>query len=128
MISTLLHIARGVAHRAATAHERSPEWKTFRKHFLEKNPCCAACGTKLFLEAHHVTPFETNPDLELDEENLIPLCHLRGHHLLLGHGDNFRFYVRRVRELARQVYVGTRSAKEAAEVAKDERVPIRAKA
>lgn len=125
MLSTLLHLARGVAHQAATAHVRSAMWKTVRGRFLRLNPACAVCGTRHFLEAHHVVPFEHNPDLELDEDNLVPLCHWRGHHLSIGHGGNFRFYVPRVRELARQVHTGMRSAAKAAEVAEDERVPIR---
>lgn len=96
-----------------------------RRAWLKSNPECAACGTRLLVEVHHVCPFEHDPSKELDDTNFISLCHFRACHLLIGHGDSFHFYAPRVRELARQVRVGRKTRKEAAELAKEERLPIR---
>jgi 5-methylcytosine-specific restriction endonuclease McrA len=45
------------------------------------------------LQVHHIVPFSTAPDLELEPSNLITLC--MGEfdcHLRLGHGGSFRHY------------------------------------
>ena len=63
---------------------RSNQWRTVRKHFLEKNPMCAACGSTKNLEAHHKIPFHINKSKELDENNLITLCN-NYCHFLFGH-------------------------------------------
>jgi hypothetical protein len=66
---------------------RSPKWSEVRSQFLKENPICAVCRTKgnilKPLEVHHVQPFHENPELELQNSNLIVLC--RPHHLLIGH-------------------------------------------
>lgn len=66
---------------------RSGHWPTVRKHYLESHPVCAACGRDEHLEVHHRKPFHTNPDLEMDEKNLITLC--RRCHEFLGHLDKW---------------------------------------
>jgi Na+-transporting NADH:ubiquinone oxidoreductase subunit NqrA len=71
---------------------RSGEWPTIRKHFLEKNPTCAACGEKILLNVHHMQPFHEFPQLELDENNLITLCMKNLCHLEIGHGDSFKSF------------------------------------
>jgi len=67
---------------------RSSEWPAVERAYIKKNPCCAICGGKVGLNAHHIIPFEYGGP-ELDENNLITLC--RGTfncHLLFGHlGD-----------------------------------------
>ena len=68
---------------------RSNKWPGVRKKFLEKHADCACCSSKKSLEVHHKKPFHGNPELELDENNLITLCDgsMRCH-LLVGHlGD-----------------------------------------
>src|SRR5271154_2464130 len=71
---------------------RSGEWPTVRKHFLEKNPTCAACGGKSLLNVHHKEPFHLDPRLELDDNNLITLCIRNLCHIDIGHGDDYKFY------------------------------------
>jgi hypothetical protein len=71
---------------------RSGEWPTVRKHFLEKNPTCAACGGKSMLNVHHKQPFHLDPRLELDENNLITLCIKNLCHVEIGHGDDYKAY------------------------------------
>lgn len=67
---------------------RSSQWSTIRKHYLESHPECEACGTREDLNVHHVKPYHTNPELELDISNLITLC--RKHHLEIGHRGNWK--------------------------------------
>lgn len=60
-----------------------------------REPTCAACGhTGLGVQVHHIKPFHLHPNLELDPDNLITLCEVKGreHHLLLGHLDNWESY------------------------------------
>lgn len=79
--------------------KRSGKWPTVEKHFLEAHPTCAACGGKERLNVHHCIPFSTDPKLELDEANLITLCMGKSEcHLLIGHGNNFRFFNKNVKE------------------------------
>ena len=74
--------------------KRSDKWPTLRKHFLQTNKTCAMCGGTKHLEVHHVRPFHTHPELELDPKNLIVLCENKKDgvncHLLFGHLGNFK--------------------------------------
>lgn len=63
--------------------DRSSKWPKVRDQFVALHPKCEACGSVLSLNVHHVKPFATNPDLELDPRNLITLC--RDHHFRVGH-------------------------------------------
>lgn len=51
------------------------------------------------LQVHHIKPFHLHPDLELDPDNLITLCEIKGrdHHLLIGHLDDWEAYNPNVR-------------------------------
>lgn len=71
-------------------HARSPHWQTVRKAFL-KGKVCACCGGTEDLEAHHIKPFHTHPELELVVSNLLPLCEKPSHscHLVWGHFYNW---------------------------------------
>lgn len=71
------------AHDEMVGSARSDEWPKVRLAHLRKNPYCEACGTVLELNVHHIKPFHTNPELELDPRNLITLC--REHHFFVGH-------------------------------------------
>lgn len=53
---------------------RSPKWPTIRAIKIADAGCCAACGGKKKLIAHHIQPFHVKPELELDLNNLIVLC------------------------------------------------------
>ena len=81
--------------------KRSSHWETVRKHWLEYNDECAACGAKDKLQVHHCAPFHLHPELELDYNNLITLCEDSKHrecHLAIGHRNNFKNEVPTVRE------------------------------
>lgn len=96
MLKTLLHgynLLRHSLRDVGTGVSRSSHWPTVEKHFKEKHPTCACCGSTVRLQVHHKKPFHLDPSLELDENNLITLCMSpRECHLLIGHGDNFKAY------------------------------------
>lgn len=80
--------------------ERSPEWPRVAHEHLAIEPACACCGHKgQGLQVHHIKPFHLHPNLELDPNNLITLCEIKGrdHHLLLGHLDDWESYNPNVR-------------------------------
>lgn len=71
---------------------RDPHWPEVRRRHLLRNPCCAACGTKDYLEVHHIIPvhFPHGWLYELEFSNLITLCNgpTQKCHLWVGHcGD-----------------------------------------
>ena len=76
--------------------KRSSKWTTVRKHHIEANPICAACGGTKALEVHHIKPFFLYPDLELDPNNLITLCESKkggiNCHLAWGHLCNYKSF------------------------------------
>ncbi len=49
-------------------------WKKLRNEFVKKNKHCFICGGVENLEVHHIIPKKINPDLYLEESNLIVLC------------------------------------------------------
>jgi hypothetical protein len=70
---------------------RSPLWDALRDSFI-KGKVCAVCGGTKHLQLHHIKPFHLQPELELDPQNLIPLCEGNKNmncHLVLGHYQNF---------------------------------------
>ncbi|HEY3993606.1 MAG TPA: HNH endonuclease [Ktedonobacteraceae bacterium] len=90
-----LEIARKYGHES-----RSPEWPAVAHAHLAKEPACRVCGHRgQGLQVHHIKPFHLYPDLELDPNNLITLCELKGrdHHLLIGHLDDWESYNPQVR-------------------------------
>ena len=68
---------------------RSPSWSKIRREHLNKFPYCAACGRNKKLEVHHIKPFHTNPELELDPNNLVTLCD-DPCHFVFGHLMNYK--------------------------------------
>lgn len=72
--------------------KRSPEWDNVQENHLKTHDECVACGSKEKLNVHHIKPFHLFPELELDPNNLITLCMDNECHLLIGHGNNFKFY------------------------------------
>ena len=83
---------------------RSPLWRSFRNDFLKSNPVCQICGSKKKLVVHHVIPVHVDASKELDNDNLITLCHgnnrygIKSCHLLFGHFGNFRKYNEDIRQ------------------------------
>ena len=92
-IKHLYRVAASALRERAKAKKRSPKWRVVKKHFLEKNPACAACGSKKHLQVHHIKPFHLFPGLELEDYNLLSLCMSKFEcHLRIGHGDDFRCF------------------------------------
>lgn len=63
--------------------DRSSKWRSVRNAFVAAHPVCEACGSDEDLNVHHVQPFHSHPELELDWDNLTTLC--REHHYMIGH-------------------------------------------
>lgn len=63
--------------------ERSGRWPSVRRAYIEDNPVCVACGSDDELNVHHIKPFHTHPELELEPSNLITAC--REHHFSICH-------------------------------------------
>ena len=66
---------------------RAPRWPKLRREHLEREPRCAACGTKEGVVPHHVVLVSVDPRMELEPTNLITLCESKTHncHLIWGH-------------------------------------------
>jgi hypothetical protein len=71
--------------------KRSYLWKKIRQKHLDKNPCCAACGSCEKLDVHHIIPVSIDPSKELDQDNLITLCN-KYCHFVFGHLMNWKSY------------------------------------
>lgn len=93
-ICMITGITDAITGKAPLGSKRSGKWSTVRKHFLVKNPECAACGSKKKLNVHHIKPFHEHPELELDENNLITLCESDCGgvvcHLFFGHLGDYK--------------------------------------
>jgi len=77
-------------HLARCQRNGDASWTRLEQHFLKTFPTCAACGSPLEVQAHHIDP---HPRLRLNPGNLIALCMgLRECHLKIGHGGNFRTF------------------------------------
>lgn len=86
---------------------RSSEWGRVEKEHLLREPACLACGHKGHgLQVHHIKPFHLHPQLELDPNNLMTLCEIKGrdHHLLLGHLDEWESYNENVKSDVKHFY------------------------
>lgn len=91
MIKKIKDIIQG---KASIREKRSSKWNKIRKEHLKKNPRCVVCNGKKSLEVHHIKPFNSHPELELDPNNLVTLCENKRNgvncHLLFGHLGNYR--------------------------------------
>lgn len=92
MITKIKDLIQGKVSLADPA--RSSKWRGVRATHLKDHPCCVVCGGTKSLNVHHIKPFHTHPELELDSNNLITLCECKLHgincHLLVGHLGNFK--------------------------------------
>lgn len=74
--------------------KRSKHWRKVRNAYLKNNNRCVLCNGTKSLIVHHIKPFHTHPELELETDNLITLCEAKRYgvncHLLFGHLGNFR--------------------------------------
>lgn len=89
---TAAPVAMGAGHEMYAGILRSPHWAKVRVDHLDKEPCCAVCGSRVLLNVHHIKPFHLFPELELEDSNLITLCEGKvvNCHLLFGHRMNWR--------------------------------------
>lgn len=89
MKNPITQVKRYLANRK---HPRDPQWESYRRAQLVRQPECQWCGSRTDLQVHHVLPFHTHPDRELDFTNFITLCEKAGVgcHLGKGHLGNFR--------------------------------------
>jgi hypothetical protein len=90
---------------------RSSQWPAVRRAFLRQNPRCLLCGNDRSLNVHHVEPYHTHPERELDPTNLITLCERSevpdlfglNCHQWAGHLGNWSSVNPRVREVVRKL-------------------------
>lgn len=86
------------------AFHRSPLWPHLRSHHIALHPTCAACGSSVRVEVHHIVAVHHDPSRELDLANLITLCSGPArHHYRLGHLSNWDLDNPHVREHAAAV-------------------------
>ncbi len=94
MIKHYLNKARSKSREKRKSRSRSSRWDEVRDDFIRNNQFCSACGYTEELQVHHMKPFKSHPELELDPSNLITLCMgPKDCHLFIGHGGNFKFHV-----------------------------------
>ena len=108
MIKKLIGLISGDPNKEEKEHgkARSPEWERVRKEYLKTNPKCAVCGSTEKVQVHHVLPYHLHPELELNPNNFITLCEIKGtdHHLNVGHRGSFQDYNPNVRENAQYLW------------------------
>lgn len=89
----MISFFKGTEKQKLCGSARSPKWPEFRKNFL-KGKSCAVCGGVDMLELHHIKPFHLHPELELDPNNVLPLCESQKNgvtcHLFIGHLGNYK--------------------------------------
>jgi len=73
---------------------RNRNWFRVKNQFLSKYNYCANCLRTDNLIVHHIYPFHSYPNLELDPGNLITLCNHFGSncHFVIGHNGNWNFF------------------------------------
>lgn len=49
-------------------------WLSLKSKILYLKKYCEICNSKRFLQVHHILPRSSNPELAMDEENLMVLC------------------------------------------------------
>ncbi len=69
----------------------------------KKNPVCEATGSTRRLEVHHIVPVSVNPTLADWPSNLITLE--KKAHLVIGHGGNYKNYVKNVAEVCATIRI-----------------------
>lgn len=72
---------------------RSLKWTGIRNAYLRANSKCACCGSNKKCEVHHIQPFHTHPELDLEPTNFMTLCESKSTlncHIIIGHGGNYR--------------------------------------
>ena len=92
MLRHLLRLAHSTI-RETIKKNRSPEWRTVSHNKVAVVKQCEICGSVDRLQVHHIQPFHSFPELELEPTNLVVLCMGKNEcHLLCGHGGSFKSY------------------------------------
>lgn len=84
---------------------RSGKWPAVRAAHLKREPECQACLRTKELEVHHIRPVHTGGP-ELDDSNLITLCH--DCHFTVGHGCNWKHWRPEVKDICATLRAGIR--------------------
>lgn len=89
-----MHLIDVLKGKTTLSVKRSKDWHKVRNLFLKKNNKCHVCSGTKKLEVHHIKPFNTHPELELNTSNLITLCESKKNgvncHLFIGHLGSYR--------------------------------------
>lgn len=92
ILGKISDLAKGKADLSTSA--RSSKWPKVRADYIKINNRCAVCDGTKKLEVHHIHPFHTHPELELESTNFVTLCESNNNgincHLLVGHLGNYR--------------------------------------
>lgn len=90
MLHALYHAAKDFL-QGKPVHLRSSKWRSVRAAHLKVEDRCQYCGSKDYLEVHHIKPFHLQPELECKQYNLITLCEGPNRcHLIHGHLGNWK--------------------------------------
>jgi hypothetical protein len=116
-----IKLVKSIVRERKKSKSRSPGWNDLRDQHIKNNPVCAACGTAKMLHVHHIMPFNENPLLELDPDNLITLCGINDCHINLGHGGSYRFYFPYIRQLCSDLKSSAISRRDARKIARQNR-------
>ena len=74
-------------------------WQKCKREFYKRVPKeCACCGSKKKIEAHHIKPRHSFPELALTLSNLIALC--KGCHFKIGHLGSYFTYNATIKTVA----------------------------
>ena len=89
------YIKDSIQKKSGTCNKkRSSTWRIVRRVHITLHSNCAVCNSTKKLEVHHILPFHSHPQHELDPDNLITLCENKKYgincHLLIGHLGNYR--------------------------------------
>lgn len=92
-MDSIAHYVQAKVHNAVEESRRPAAVTEAQHKHLKAFPECAACGSTQECQAHHITPYNTDPAKGADPNNFITLCeHMGGpeHHLHCGHGGDFK--------------------------------------
>lgn len=107
MLGHFLRVAHSIIRETLVKRGRSPEWPKVERLKRASVGACEVCGAIMRLQVHHIKPFHTFPELELDPSNLVVLCMGPNEcHLQCGHGGSFRAYNPSIREIVMSAKTG----------------------
>jgi 5-methylcytosine-specific restriction endonuclease McrA len=70
-------------------HENIKKWLLLKSQIIYEKGCCEICGSIKKLQVHHILPRCSNPELNLDKDNLMVLC--EDCHKKIHENDKYRF-------------------------------------